>query len=62
MPVETEIFREASFFAEASRCPPVRSIGSAYANRRDDDRVIQEVNQTIKNNAPAAPYGRASPS
>ena len=27
---------------------------SAYENKRDDDRVIQEVNQTIKgNNAPA---------
>ena len=30
---------------------------SAYENRRDDDRVIQEVNQTIKNQA----IGRASP-
>ena len=35
----------------------MRSIGNAYANGRDDDRVIQEVNQTIKNNAQAALYG-----
>ena len=31
--------------------------GNAYENKRDDDRVIQEVNQTIKNNkAPAVAY------